>query len=197
MTASEPGGQVRPSSWGWVFLGLVVLMYAVCAAVAPETAMRAARALTELGLRVMPALLFVFFLLFLIELFIDRKWILQHLGRAAGMGGWALTITCGVLSAGPLFAWYPLLADLRAKGMSNALLAVFLYSRALKLPLLPLMAHYFGLVYTILFSVSILAASVLTGWFVGMLVDDRASGAGPAPGSCDGKTGVGKDGGEG
>jgi uncharacterized membrane protein YraQ (UPF0718 family) len=166
-------------------------MYAVCAAVAPETAMRAARALTELGLRVLPVLLFVFFLLFLIELFIDRKWILQHLGRAAGMGGWALTITCGVLSAGPLFAWYPLLADLRAKGMSNAFLAAFLYSRALKLPLLPLMAHYFGLAYTVLFSVSILAASVLTGWFIGMLVDDHASGPRPARGSCDGRTGAG------
>jgi uncharacterized membrane protein YraQ (UPF0718 family) len=126
-------------------------------------------------------LLFVFFLLFLIELFIDRKWIIQHLGRAAGMGGWALTIVCGVLSAGPLFAWYPLLADLRAKGMSNALLAAFLYSRALKLPLLPLMAHYFGLAYTVLFAVSILAASVLTGWLIGMLIGDRPSEEGPSP----------------
>lgn len=166
-------------------------MYGICGAAAPETAIQAATAFAALGLRVLPILLFVFFLLFLVELFIDRKWILRHLGRAAGMRGWALTIACGVLSAGPLFAWYPLLAELRAKGMSSALLAAFLYSRALKLPLLPLMAHYFGLAYTILFAASILAASVLTGWLIGMLIDDRVSGAGPTRNLCDGEAGTG------
>ena len=182
MTTSEARDQVSGSRWGWVFPGTVALVYAVCAAVAPEIAMRAATAFTHLSLRVLPVLLFVFFLLFLIDLFIDRKWVLRHLGRAAGIKGWALTIACGVLSAGPLFVWYPMLADLRAKGMSSALLAAFLYSRALKLPLLPLMVHYFGLAYTVLFSVSILVFSVLSGLVMRLLIKDGDPAAGQTPG---------------
>jgi uncharacterized membrane protein YraQ (UPF0718 family) len=164
---------------GWGFLLAVALIYAICAVVAPETAERGLAALAALSVRILPVMAVVFFLLFLIELFIDEEWILRHLSRAAGFRGWALAIGCGVLSAGPLFAWYPLLADLRAKGMSNALLAAFLYSRALKLPLLPLMAHYFGVAYTVLFAVSILVFSVLNGWIVGLLLKNDALPSGP------------------
>ena len=106
---------------------------------------------------------------------------LRHLGKEAGLGGWVLTIGCGVLSAGPLFAWYPLLAELRAKGVSNALLSAFLYSRALKLPLLPLMVHYFGPAYTALFSASILVVSVLSGLLMGLLTNDRHPEIGDRP----------------
>jgi uncharacterized membrane protein YraQ (UPF0718 family) len=94
---------------------------------------------------------------------------------ASGLGGWALTMLCGVLSAGPLYAWYPLLAELKAKGMSGALIATFLYSRALKLPLLPLMAHYFGLTYTIALSVCILVFSVLSGLLMKIFMDTEDS----------------------
>lgn len=166
----HPGGSLLG---GWVFLGCVAVSYGICAIAAPDVLALALSELMTLSVRVLPVLGGVFFLLFLIDIFINRQWILRHLGKAAGIKGWALTIGCGVLSAGPLFVWYPLLADLKAKGMSGALLSVFLYSRALKLPLLPLMVHYFGLAYTILFSVSILVFSVLIGWLMGLLVDDR------------------------
>jgi hypothetical protein len=40
-----------------------------------------------------------------------------------------------------------LLHEVHEKGMQSSLVAVFLYSRAVKLPLLPLMLHYFGTGY--------------------------------------------------
>ena len=61
------------------------------------------------------------------------------------------------------YTWYALLAELRAKGMRTALAAVFLYARAIKLPLLPLLAHYFGLRYMIVLSLFIAAFSILNG----------------------------------
>lgn len=58
-------------------------------------------------------------------------------------------MVAGVLSAGPAYAWYTLLAGLRGQDMRRALVAAFLYARAVKLPLLPIMAHYFGMAYTV------------------------------------------------
>ncbi|MBL3601761.1 MAG: hypothetical protein JMN25_18175 [gamma proteobacterium endosymbiont of Lamellibrachia anaximandri] len=53
--------------------------------------------------------------------------------------------------------------DLKAHGMRSSLLAAFLYSRAVKIPMLPLMVHYFGTLYTGLYVVNILLFSVLSG----------------------------------
>jgi hypothetical protein len=45
--------------------------------------------------------------------------------------------------------------------------AAFLYARALKFPLLPLLIHYFGPTYTLVFSVYLVVAAVLSGLFTG------------------------------
>jgi len=166
---------------GWLFLAVVGGVYLLVDFFNPSLAREALSSFELLLIRIVPILLLVFALLFLASLFLERKWLARHLGEATGVGGWILAVVCGILSVGPLYAWYPLLGELKEKGMSGALITAFLYSRALKLPLLPLMAHYFGLAYTVLFAVSILAASVLTGWLIGMLIGDRPSEEGPSP----------------
>jgi uncharacterized membrane protein YraQ (UPF0718 family) len=148
---------------GWLFLLAVGGLYGLAGLLDPAVAAGALGTLTALLLRVLPVLVLVFCLLFLVGLFLERAWLVRHLGAASGLGGWALTVVCGVLSAGPLYAWYPLLGELKQKGMSSALIATFLYSRALKLPLLPLMVHYFGGAYTALLSLCIVLFSILCG----------------------------------
>jgi uncharacterized membrane protein YraQ (UPF0718 family) len=134
----------------------------------------------SLFLRIVPILALVFGFLFLASLFLERKWLARHLGKASGFGGWALTVVCGILSVGPLYAWYPLLGELKEKGMSGALIATFLYSRALKLPLLPMMVHYFDVAYTVALSVCIIVFSVLSGLlmrrFAGIDVPEQEEG---------------------
>jgi uncharacterized membrane protein YraQ (UPF0718 family) len=148
---------------GWLFLAAVGLLYGAIDLLNPPLAAEALAELAPLLRRVLPVLGLVFGLLFLANLLLDRKWLVRHLGRAASPGGWALAVVCGIFSAGPLYAWYPLLGELKEKGMSSALIATFLYSRALKLPLLPLMVHYFGAAYTAALSVCIIVFSVLCG----------------------------------
>jgi uncharacterized membrane protein YraQ (UPF0718 family) len=155
--------------WPWLFLFAVGAVYAAAYGVDAETTASALASLQVLLLHISPILVLVFFFLFLANAFLSRKWISRHLGAAAGFKGWALTITAGVFSAGPLYAWYPLLADLKAKGMHSALIAAFLYARALKLPLLPMMVHYFGFAYTATVSVCIVVFSVLSGLLIGRL----------------------------
>lgn len=160
---------------GWIFLAAVAGLYGITGVASPAVALEALYAFGSLLARVLPVLLLVFGLLFLASLFLERAWLVRNLGRASGAGGWALTVLCGILSAGPLYAWYPLLGELKEKGVSGALIAVFLYSRALKLPLLPLMAHYFGLAYTVILSACIIAFSVLSGLLMRKFYDERAT----------------------
>ena len=74
---------------------------------------------------------------------------------------------------GPIYPWYAMLSELRQKGMRNALIAAFLYSRAVKLPLLPLMIHYFGVAYTLVLCLYLIVFSIISGIVVEKLTPQR------------------------
>ena len=57
--------------------------------------------------------------------------------------------------------WYPLLADLKSKGLNSGLIACFLYNRAIKIPFLPLMIFYFSLKYVLILTVVMVFMSVI------------------------------------
>lgn len=76
---------------------------------------------------------------------------------------WLIAIASGVISTGPIYLWYPLLNELQKHGIKDSLLAAFLYTRAIKLPLLPLMVFYFGLQFTFILNILILALAPLQG----------------------------------
>jgi len=63
--------------------------------------------------------------------------------------------------------WYPLLADLKEKGMKNSLIATFLYNRAIKIPLIPITIYYFGIKLTIILTIYMIIFSIINGILVG------------------------------
>jgi uncharacterized membrane protein YraQ (UPF0718 family) len=75
-----------------------------------------------------------------------------------------------------MYLWYPVLGQLRSKGLSPGLAAAFLYSRAIKIPMLPFMAHYFGASYSALFVICVLLFSVLSGAAMERLAEQRQGG---------------------
>ena len=77
-----------------------------------------------------------------------------------------------VISMGPIYAWYPLLKELRGKGTKNSLVAVFLGNRAVKPFLLPVMISYFGGMYVVLLTLFTIAGSLAVGYLVNILVKD-------------------------
>jgi uncharacterized membrane protein YraQ (UPF0718 family) len=113
--------------------------------------------------QVLPILGLVFLLLFLANLVLQPKWIRRYLGKGSGTRGWLAAVLGGMFSLGPIYPWYAMLGELQEKGMRRALIAAFLYSRAVKLPLLPLMIHYFGVAYTVILCLYLLVFSVLSG----------------------------------
>jgi hypothetical protein len=148
---------------GWLFLALVVAGYAVTALVEAGKAHAAVVIFVPMLGKVAPVLLVVLALMLLSERFFTPRRVERWLGRVSGPGVWLIAAGAGALATGPVYPWYALLAELRRKGMPPALVAVLLYARAIKLPLLPLMAHYFGAPFTLVLSGWILAFAGLSG----------------------------------
>jgi uncharacterized membrane protein YraQ (UPF0718 family) len=148
---------------GWVFLLLVIAAYGAVAAADARIAGKALSFAATVTYDLWPTLVIVFFLLLAADLLLEPQWIRRNLGKESGIKGWLLAAFGGVLATGPVYAWYALLGELREKGMRMSLAAVFLYSRALKLPLLPLMIHYFGFTYTFLLYLYLLVFSMISG----------------------------------
>ncbi len=95
---------------------------------------------------------------------VPNAFVKRHMGRESGFRGFLFAVAAGTLSHGPVYAWYPFLSELREKGVSNGKLAAFLYARAIKIPLLAAMVFYFGISFTILFTVLILAGAFALGF---------------------------------
>jgi uncharacterized membrane protein YraQ (UPF0718 family) len=117
----------------------------------------------------MPAFGLMFLLLWLFNLFNKPQSLIRRRTRQSSAKSWLLSIAGGILSLGPMVIWYPLLKELKEKGMRSSLLAAFLYSRAIKIPMLPIMMHYFGVFYTGLFVSNILLFALLNGVLMGYI----------------------------
>jgi uncharacterized membrane protein YraQ (UPF0718 family) len=119
--------------------------------------------LSRLIVRIAPVLLLIFGVMFLLNRFFETGGIVKFLGRGSGFRGWVVAIVGGILSSGPIYMWYPLLSDLKGKGMKDSLIAAFLYNRAVKIPLLPMMVYYFGWPFTLVLSLLMVLFSVVNG----------------------------------
>ncbi len=107
----------------------------------------------KLSSQISPFLILVFIIMFLNFLFIKPPTIKKHLGEQSGFMGYIYAIVAGIISVGSVYMWYPLLKDLKESGMSDKLIAVFIYNRSIKLHLLPVMILYFGLKYTVILTI--------------------------------------------
>ncbi len=180
---SESGGNERgrrrTRHGGWWFLLGVILLYLAVAAVDAGFARRGLERFLQMGRELLPVLLLVFLFLWLFQLADGIKEKLAALsGRDSGARGWLVAVTGGILSHGPVYPWYPLLRELQGHGVRPALIAAFLYARSIKLPWLPLMAHYFGLAYTLVLTAYIALFSLLNGWLVERLAGSGEAGPG-------------------
>ena len=157
-------GKKQKRSYGsWIFLILMLAVYGVVWLLNPVATSQALTFFFQIMGQVLPVLGLVFLLLFIANLVLEPKWIKRYLGKGSGIKGWVAAVLGGILSVGSIYAWYTMLSELQQKGMRNALIATFLYSRAVKLPLLPLMIHYFGVTYTLVLCFYLIGFSVITG----------------------------------
>jgi len=171
--ASSAGGKQakgHKGRGGWWFLSGVLLLYLSIALFDMEYVRSSLQHFVKMGRELLPVLILVFLFLWVFNLSSGMQEKLAGLaGRDSGIKGWMVAVTGGILSHGPIYPWYPLLKALKAQGVRPALIAAFLYARSIKLPWLPLMAHYFGLSYMIILTLYMALFSIVNGWLVGKL----------------------------
>lgn len=148
----------------------VLVAYGILFAVMPEKASMGLKSSGNIILNMLVPLSLVFVLMLILNLFLKPEQIVKFFGSQAGINGVILSAGAGIISTGPIYAWYPLLKDLREKGAANTFVAIFLGNRAVKPLLLPIMISYFGWIYVLILTVLTVLGSVVVGYIVGALV---------------------------
>jgi uncharacterized membrane protein YraQ (UPF0718 family) len=151
---------------GLYFLGGVATAYCLLAFVAPQKAAAALLASLTILWKLLPVIIVVIFLLSLFAYLFNPKRMAQHLGKASGAKAWFLALFGGILSHGPAFIWYPMLAEMRNHGVRDGLIVAFLYVRAIKIPWLPVMIGYFGWHFVVVLTCVLIVAALIQGWIV-------------------------------
>ena len=152
------------------FPASVAALYLVLACLRPGQAAHALRSSGHTLAQLAIPLCIAVTVMFLLNLLVKPAHISRFLGKGAGLRGIALSSAAGILSMGPIYAWYPLLKDLREKGASAFHLANFLGNRAVKPFLLPVMVFYFGWAFTVVLNVLIVLGALATAAGVSLVV---------------------------
>jgi len=159
------------SNIGWCFLLVVVLVYIVVFFIDLENFLLSLGNFGDILLKIIPILFLVFILMALTNYFIKPKILVKYIGKNSGIKGWIIAIVGGIISTGPIYLWYPLLNDLQKKGVRNGLISTFIYNRAVKIPLLPMLFFYFGVTYSAILLVVMIFISVLQGFVTEKLME--------------------------
>jgi len=135
----------------WLFPLGIISLYLVLNFFSPDRTITALKASGTVLKQTTLPLLLAFIMMFLLNMFITPASVSRFLGRRAGVKGVLLSSAAGILSMGPIYAWFPFLKALREKGASDFHLANFLSNRAVKPVLLPLLIVYFGWRFSLIF----------------------------------------------
>ncbi len=163
----------RQISGSWYFLIAIVLIYCLLFIFNSEIFFTSLNFFGKIILKIIPIFVFVFVLMTLSNYFITPKIIIKHLAKK-GFKKWFFVIIGGILSSGPIYMWYPLLADLKHKGLNHGLIACFLYNRAIKIPILPVAILYFSWQYILILTLVMIFMSVMQGLIINKLMEVKS-----------------------
>jgi uncharacterized membrane protein YraQ (UPF0718 family) len=151
----------------------VLVLYLLLWSVYPEKTGFALRSSLGILCHLVPSLCLVFLLMAGLNLFLKPLHFADAMRKGATIRQMLVAAFAGILSAGPIYAWYPMLKDLREKGADYSLIAVFLVNRAVKPFLLPVMVSIFGWTFVTMLTLLTVAGSFCVGFVVGALLDSR------------------------
>jgi uncharacterized membrane protein YraQ (UPF0718 family) len=152
------------------FLGLIFLIYITLYFIEYSFFTKAITFSIQIIISLIPLLILIYFLTFIVNLLISKKLVIKHMKFLKGKKGAIIAAISGIISTGPIYMWYPLLSDFKKMGASDNFIVIFLYTRAIKLPLFPIMVTYFGLWYTIIFTCLLFIFSFVNGYVVDYLI---------------------------
>ena len=159
------------SMGGWYFLGIVIIAYIILSIIKPDFLIPTLKYFLKILIKIIPMLVIIIIIMFIINYFVTPKKLVKHLGKDGGAKTWIIAVITGIISTGPIYMWYPMLAELKEHGVRQGFIATFLYTRAIKPALIPLMILYFGLMFTIVLTIVMIIFSIMQGIVLEKIVE--------------------------
>jgi uncharacterized membrane protein YraQ (UPF0718 family) len=148
---------------GVKFLLIVFYTYLVLLIFDFDNSLKGFQNFIDIIIKLLPIFLFIILLTTLINYFLQPRKMMKYFGKDSEKRGIFYMLLGGTLSHGPMYAWYGMLEDMRKHGLKDGLIVIFLYARAIKLPLLPFMVSIFGITFTIVINLYILIFAIVQG----------------------------------
>ena len=171
---SKKNNTKAPKKNKWIILSLVLALYFILFFVDKTKTINAFKYSFNLFISILPILLIVLIIMFLFNLISDEKF-KKMVENSPKHAQYIVMTILGTLSHGPIYAWYPLMKDLRNKGITNGSISSFLYSRGIKLTFLPALVVYFGLKYTIVLTIYMFVFSYLLGLLIDIILPETSN----------------------
>jgi len=163
----------KDSARMFIFPVCVLACYGIVCAIEPHKALIAMKTSGNLLLSIALPLVLVFVIMLALNLFVKPAQIVGLFGKGLRIKGIVFSAVAGIISMGPIYVWYPLLKSLKEEGAGNGPMAIFLYTRAVKPFLLPVMIAYFGWVYVVILTFLTVSASIATGYFMSVFMKGK------------------------
>jgi len=154
----------------WVLLVVVILLYLITLFFNQNIFFNSLLYAKRVFIEVLPILIVMFILIFFSNLWLSSNKIKKILTKKPGFWQYFSSVVLGILSTGPIYMWYPLLAELKEKGLKNSLITIFLYNRAVKIALIPMIIYYFGVPFLLITTFLMILFSLLNGLVVQKLI---------------------------
>lgn len=154
----------------WFFLILVLFLYLLTLFFDKFFFIKSVLYAKNIITEIIPVLIVVFVLTFIANIWLSSKKMNKLLEKKVGFWQYLSAVMLGILSSGPIYMWYPLLSELKEKGLKNSLIVIFLYNRAVKIPLMPMIVCYFGLSFLLIITFFMIIFSLINGYLVAKII---------------------------
>ena len=153
---------------------LVGLAYIAVLIISPEKAMRSVGNSVYYLIEMLQVLPVIFLLTVVIEALVPKEMIMRGFGEKSGFKGNLLALLLGSISAGPIYAAFPISKTLLGKGASISNIVIILSAWAvIKVPMLANEAKFLGVNFMIIRWVLTVLAIFVMAYITGMLVKKK------------------------
>jgi len=155
-------------------LVIVAVIYLILFALMPDKATTAIKNSIYYLIEMFEVLPVIFLLTVVIEALVPKEWIIKHFGEKSGLLGNLLSLVLGSISAGPIYAAFPISKMLMTKGASVANIVIILSSWAvIKVPMLANEAKFLGVTFMSIRWVLTVAAILIMAWLMGKIISKK------------------------
>ncbi len=155
-------------------LFLVALLYAVIFIVSPDKATKSVGNSVYYLIEMLQVLPVIFLLTVVIEALVPKEMIMRGFGEKSGFKGNLLALLLGSISAGPIYAAFPISKTLLGKGASIPNIVIILSAWAvIKVPMLANEAKFLGVNFMMIRWVLTVIAIFVMAYITGMLVKKK------------------------